>query len=710
MVAEVEFGSSEMRKNSFILRALALAAALLTVGSLALIVAVEPVRWRTEALWRHATGDIPDVTLSELLKMMRPGTKVSFEKLFEGQTIVAVATSPFDTDEGIKAGASIFGERCVSCHGTNAGGGSGPSLRQLAAYKHGASDWAVYRNIAKGIPGSNMPSLGLSFDESWQVVSFLKSLNAINVAMSGARNNDAAELLKNYGGLSYAQLLHAGQDGDEWRTYSRTYNGWRFSPLSQINTHNVGKLRLRWVRQLTTSGTKVEASPIVVNGVMFITEPPSNVLALDAGTGRVLWTYRHPIAERLSVCCGEVNRGVAVLDDKVYVGTLDARLVALEARTGKVVWDIKLGEPRDGYSITGAPLAVHDMIITGMSGSEYGVRGFLLAVDAKTGKTRWRFNTIPGPGEPGHDTWGGDSWKTGGGSTWVTGSFDPQLNLIYWGVANPYPDFDSDARPGDNLYTNSALALDATTGRLKWHFQFTPDSATDWGANQIPILTSINLGGNDTPVIAWGNRNGFYYVLDRRDGRFITGVPFININWAKGLDGSGRPILTPAARVTTGGTLMQPGVGGATNWQPPAFNPESGLFFVHANESAGIYSKSVSKQKRRPYVQTLGGGAQWVGTHSTYVRALKVETGEKVWEYPSMLNGREWYSGLMASAGGLVFGAAAERAFALDAATGKELWSVGTGGEVWQGPVSYSDRGEQVIIFIAGRAVMAFSL
>lgn len=705
-----------MKKPNSLLAVTLLTAVVTIAGIWVLVNSVEPLRWRSAVMFRYVTGGIEDVRFAELMNMLRPGTDYYISRILEGKALSVAVNSPFGTKTGIEAGARIFQERCSFCHGADAGGGGKggvPSLKSRSSYRHGSLDWAIYRAIADGIPGTNMPSVGLSFDESWKVVSFLNSIST-DGDFTGAANSDQQALpvtLMKFKGLPYRQLLEAGHDADEWRTYSRTYSGWRYSPLKQINTDNVGELRLRWMRQLKTASTKIEASPIVVGGVMFITEPPNNVLALEAGTGKVLWTYHHQFREKPAICCGQVNRGVAVLDDMVYVGTLDARLVALEAKTGKIIWDIKLGEPKEGYSSTGAPLAVKDMIITGMAGSEFPTRGFLQAVDAKTGKTRWRFDTIPGPGEPGHGTWGGDSWKTGGGSTWVTGSFDPELNLVYWGVSNPNPDFNGDSRPGDNLYTCSVIAVDATTGKLKWHFQFTPHDEHDWGANQTPVLASVMLNGVGTPVIATANRNGFYYVLDRRDGRFITGVPFMDQNWAEGLDRSGRPILSAASKVTYGGVLTKPDVGGGTNWWPPAFNPDLGLFYVHADESTGIYSKSKSSNaKPGPYALSLGGGTQSVGNRDAFVRALKIATGEKLWEYRSISDGRGMRSGLLTTAGRLVFGAANEKAFALDAATGKELWGVDTGGEVWQGPVSYSIAGEQMVVFISGRTVIAFSL
>jgi alcohol dehydrogenase (cytochrome c) len=696
-----------------IARTVALAAVLLVALLSILVVTVEPLRWRAEVVWRFAGGEITDVKLGELLRMLRPGSGFWLVGVLEGNGLMAVVDNPFESKPDVEAGATLYRQHCSGCHGVDASGGSGPSLQQRAQLKHGSSDWALYRNITDGVAGTVMPAtLTLSFEQTWRVIAFVRSLGTDDAAAAISPGKLAgAKLLAKYADVTYRKLLEAGNDDGEWRMYSRTYDGRRFSPLQQINTANVGKLRLRWIRQLATAESIVEAAPIVVNGVMFITEPPNNVLALDASSGTILWSYRRAFTEHLSLCCGKINRGVAVLDDKVYLATLDAHLVALDAKTGKVVWDVQLAKPSEGYSITGAPLAVRDMIVTGVAGGEFGIRGFLQALDARTGEMRWRFHTIPGPGEPGHESWSTDAWKTGGGPTWVTGSFDPDLNLIYWGVGNPSPNFDGDMRSGDNLYTNSVIAVDAASGRLAWHFQFTPHDEHDWDSNQVPVLASIRLNGVETRVIAWANRNGFYYVLDRRSGRFIAGVPFARQNWATGLDKSGRPTLNPEARVSTGGTLTYPSVSGATNWQSPAFSSTLGLFFVHADEGSSIFSKAHRDDvKRRPYEQYLASGTRKRDGRHTFVRALKVATGERAWQYESMNNEGNWWSGLLATAGGLVFGAAGERAFALDAASGAELWRVRLGGEIYQGPVTYADAGQQIVIFIAGRVVAAFSL
>ena len=308
--------------------------------------------------------------------------------------------------------------------------------------------------------------------------------------------------------LTYERLLKADAEAQNWLTYSGGYNGWRYSKLDQINRSNVRDLKLKWVYQMPVTH-RVETTPLVVDGVMYISEPPSNVVALDPATGRQFWRYQRSIPTKINVCCDQVNRGVAVLDDRVFVGTVDAHLVALQAKTGAVLWDVEVADYRTGHSITSAPLVVKDMVITGISGGEYGIRGFLDAYDVKSGKRRWRFWTIPGPGEEGNESWPGDAWKHGGGSTWVTGAFDPQQNLVIWGTGNPSPNWNGAVRKGDNLFTDSIIALDADNGKLKWYFQIVPHDVYDWDAAQVPVLVDSDWNGKPRKLVYWAHRGGF---------------------------------------------------------------------------------------------------------------------------------------------------------------------------------------------------------
>jgi alcohol dehydrogenase (cytochrome c) len=399
---------------------------------------------------------------------------------------------------------------------------------------------------------------------------------------------------------------------------------------------------------------------------------------------------------------------VAVHRDTVFLGTLDGYLVALRANTGEVLWEIPVADPHQGYTITGAPLAGDQAVFIGTAGGEFGIRGFLDAYDPTTGSRIWRFNTIPGPGEVGHESWKNDAWNTGGGPTWITGSYDSSANLVYWGVGNPAPDFAGDVRPGDNLFTNSVVALHADSGRLAWYFQFTPHDEHDWDSAQTPILADIAVDGRPRKVICWANRNGFYYVLDRVTGEFIVGVPFVELNWARGLDSRGRPILASHNESSSAGRLTRPGANGGTNWQNPAFDPVNALVFVPATEGASVFTRTTDARRGE---RGLYMGSSGIATPVIHVvRALVAATGAKRWEYFSPRVDGLSYSGLLATRGGLVFGASGGSAFALESATGRERWIVPLGGDTRSPPISFSRDGQQVIAVTAGRTLFLFGL
>ena len=383
------------------------------------------------------------------------------------------------------------------------------------------------------------------------------------------------------------RLQRAADEPQNWLTYSGDVRQPASHALRQIDPGNVKNLELKWVLPNQIFGAW-QATPLVVDGVMFVTQRPNDVLAVDAKTGRVFWQYRYAGSPEARVCCGANNRGLAILGSTLFMGTLDGHLVAIDAAGGRPLWNVAIGDPKLGYSITMAPLAVKDKILVGVGGGEYGIRGFVAAFDPASGKELWRFYTVPGPGERGHETWSGDAWKTGGGSVWLTPSYDPALNLTYWGIGNPGPDWNADLRPGDNLYTDSVIALDADTGALKWHFQFTPNDTYDYDAVQVAVLADIQWRGTPTKAMMWANRNGFFYVLDRETGAFLSGTPFVKVNWASGLDAKGRPIATPQPP----GQPTWPGNQGGTNWYSPSFSPRTGLFYVSAWEGyASIFRK-----------------------------------------------------------------------------------------------------------------------
>jgi alcohol dehydrogenase (cytochrome c) len=509
--------------------------------------------------------------------------------------------------------------------------------------------------------------------------------------------------------VRYDRIRSADREPESWLTYSGGYAGHRFSALSEITPVNVSRLRPVWVYQVQESGP-VEATPLVADGVMYMTEARSRVTALDLRTGRSLWRYEPDIPKDVRfIGYGPSNRGVALLDDIVYFGTLTGRLIALDAASGAVRWNIEVADNALSYGITSAPLAIDGKILIGVSGGEAGIRGFIDAYDAKTGRRMWRFYTVPGPEAPGHNTWPpGDSWKTGGGSTWLTGSYDPDLNLVYWGTGNPSPDWNGDTRRGDNLYTCSLVALDVASGTLRWHFQFTPHDTHDWDSNQIPIIVDATINGRPRKLVVVANRNGFYYVLDRTTGEFLKGTAYAKQTWARGLDEHGKPVVIPGTEPSESGTLVWPSLQGATNWFSPAYDPRNQMLFVPIREMASTYFKrDVSYEPGKAF---LGGGEIVKPGDEVFgaVRALDVLTGELRWEHRLL---SPLWAGLMATAGGLVFGSTNEgNVYALDAKTGRPLWNFQTGGSCGANPVSFQLDTHQHVAVACGQALFVFAL
>ena len=508
--------------------------------------------------------------------------------------------------------------------------------------------------------------------------------------------------------VPYQRLLRAESEPQNWLTYSGNYNAQRYSTLDQINRQNVGQIKPYWMYQLKRPGV-FETTPIVVDGVMYITEPPSTVTALDVRTGRPLWTWSPAIPDDVIIIGSPpVNRGVAILDDTVFAGSVHGHLAALDAKTGALRWDVVVGDNKRGYYLTLAPLALNGKVIVGVSGAEAGIRGFIDAYDAKTGKLAWRTYTIPGPGEKGAETWGGESWAIGGSSTWLTGSFDPALNTLYWTTGNPGPDYDGDVRPGDNLYTCSVLALDPDTGRIKWHFQFTPHDVHDWDSNQIPVLFDDTINGRARKLLAVANRNAFYYVIDRETGEYINATPYATQNWATGIDAKGRPIALANKEPSVGGTTVFPNLQGSANWYSPSYSPQTKLFYQFTREMSTTYYRGQAKYLAGQ-AYTAGGGVAVNGDNAyAAVRALEGTTGKLRWEFKVLQPGM---NGLLATAGGLVFGGTAEgNFFALDAANGKPMWDLQLGGEIHANPMSFAVDGKQYVAIPAGWTLYVFGL
>jgi alcohol dehydrogenase (cytochrome c) len=508
--------------------------------------------------------------------------------------------------------------------------------------------------------------------------------------------------------LSDQELL-VQPTGANWTSYNGDYTGRRFSGLREINIANVAKLRAAWVFHPGNSQT-LEATPVVINGMMYVTSS-NDVFALDARTGRGVWHYQRPVSSGLlDDAAAHKNRGVAVWQHFVYVETDDAHLLCLDARSGGLRWDIEYADKNKHYGATGAPLVVKGAVVVGTSGGDSGVRGFLAAYEAMTGKLKWKFWTIPGPGEFGSSSWPGYAYLHGGGTTWMPGTYDPELNTLYWTTSNPAPDFVGDPRPGDDLYTDCVLALDPDTGKLKWYFQFTPHDLFDYDAVETPILADEQESGTTRHLLLQANRNGFFYVLDRTNGKFLHATPFLDkLNWAKEVDSSGRPIVSgriPAAQ----GELICPGIDGATNWFSPSYNPETRLFYVMALESCNLYfAKPEAFAKGQTYYDTGTKLAPDEHAHKNLL-ALSIEDGKPAWRYAQVGQGDSW-GGTLTTAGGLVFfGDDAGSLEAVDAASGRLHWHFNTGQKMRASPMTYAVEGIQYVAVAAGGDVFSFAL
>ena len=507
-----------------------------------------------------------------------------------------------------------------------------------------------------------------------------------------------------------AQDLLIQPPGTNWISYNGDYSGRRYSGLSEINPTNVSQLRATWVFHAQNSNW-LETTPVVVNGMMFVTAA-NDVFALDARTGRVVWHHARPISEGLiDDASRHLNRGVAIWRDRVYMETDNAHLLCLDARSGNQIWDVAYADWNQNYGATSAPLVVKDKVLVGTSGGDDGVRGFVAAYDAVSGKLAWRFWTIPGPGEFGSNSWPGKAYLHGGGTTWMPGTFDPALNLMFWGTSNPAPDFNDDLRPGDNLYTDCMLALDPDTGKLKWYFQFTPHDLFDYDAVETPMLIDAVYQGVPRKLLVQANRNGFLYVLDRKNGKFLSATRFVDkLNWAKGVDEQGRPIRTDLRPVPAGARVC-PGYSGATNWYAPSYNESTHLAYFLALEECETYFSQRSQPFREGKEYYSTGVKHIPGEASQKVLvAFSLDAGAIAWKYPQTGRGHS-SGGTMTNAGGLLFfGDDAGSFEAVDAQTGKPLWHFNTGQDMSASPMTYAIEGKQYVAIAAGSDVFSFTL
>ena len=541
----------------------------------------------------------------------------------------------------------------------------------------------------------------LSPVELQNVVAYLKTLNGRDLAKTIAAPIPA-------GAVTAERLRNADDEPHNWMMYWGNYQGTHFSKLDQIKPGNAKLLQAQWTAQLP--GDQVlQTTPIVIDGVMYTSGPPGQVFALDARTGRQIWRYERKMKSTHAYAINQSNRGVTVLGNRVFFGTLDAALVALDARNGLPLWETQLADVQLGHSLTSPPLAVGNKIITGISGGEFPIRGFIDAYDPATGQRLWRFYTIPGPGEPGNDTWLGDSWKEGGSATWLTGTYDPESNVLYWPTGNPAPAINGDVRLGDNLYSASVVALNPDTGKLIWHYQFTPNDTHDWDSTEDVMLVDRVFKGERRKLLLHGDRNGFLYALDRTNGKFISAYPFIKQTWNKGFDDQGRPIPVEGWRASEKGSVdIFPGMGGGTNYQAPSYDPASGWFILAYMESGQKYfSTPVTPEPGRQY---QGGRAVRLDAPARAgIKAVDPETGETKWDFP-LIQG-SLTNGVLATAGGVVLAASADgNLIVLESKTGKYLWRFQTGGAMAASPISYAIDGRQFVAVASGNVVYSFAL
>ncbi len=531
-----------------------------------------------------------------------------------------------------------------------------------------------------------------------------------------SRDASTARSSADAGGVTFDRLVKADAEPQNWFMYWGNFQGTHYSGQKQITPANVGQLQTAWAFQMPGSSV-LEATPIVVDGVMYTTQP-GEVVALDARSGRQIWRYSRPQKIRNPYEINPYNRGVSISGNRLFVGTLDAALVAIDARNGLPLWEVQVADTMLGYSLTSAPLIVKDKVLVGITGGEFGARGFLDAYDIATGKQLWRWYSVPGPGEFGHDTWLGDSWELGGSPMWLTGSYDPELNTVYWTVGNPGPQIDRSARGElDNLFSDSVVAIDPDTGQRKWHYQFTPNDGHDWDSAQDLLLVDRVWHGAMRKLLLHADRNGHFYVLDRTSGKFLSGTPFVYQNWNSGFDANGRPIQVPGSNSSREGSFfVYPTLGGGTNFQAPSYSPLTGWMYLEYAESGQQYvSTAVPFEAGRQYIGrtnlTTGAATPKPGepAPSSGIKALDPETGKTMWDFKTFQGSTT--NGVLATAGNVLFGAIRDgNLVALDAKSGRHLWHMQTGGNLAASPMSYAVNGRQFVAIAAGNVVYALAL
>ena len=640
--------------------------------------------------------------------------------------LLAAASSDAQTPE---SGRRQYDTLCSRCHGGDGRGGElGPAIStRLGSH----TDRELAALIRQGLPGKGMPGVAVPDAAMRRLLAFVRTLGSsepdppasITVkttdgqVLEGHALNQTSHDLQLAAGDTRVHLLR--RDGEryrpvtsqaDWPTYNGQIGGNRYSTIDQINRSSVARLAPAWVFTIPDS-SRLEVTPVVVGGIMYVTTA-NECYALDAGSGRRIWHFKRPRTKGLAGdAAAGINRGVAVAGDRVFMATDHAHLVALDRFSGKLLWDATMADWRQNYGATSAPLAVGDLVISGTSGGDEGIRGFVAAFDQATGREVWRFWTVPRPGEPGAETWRGKAIDHPCAATWLTGTYDPALDIVYWPTGNPCPDYDGRERLGDNLYSDAIVALDARSGRLKWYFQFTPHDVWDWDAQQPPVLIDATWRGQPRTLLLHANRNGFFYVLDRSSGALLMAEAFVkNLTWARAIGSDGRPVLNPGQEPTRTGTKVCPAVEGATNWFSTAFSPATGLYYVQTLESCSIYTQAPDTWRAgRSYY--AGSTRQPAGERGQkFLRAIQIESGAIAWELPQTGPANSW-GGVLASAGGLVFfGEDSGALMAVDATTGEPLWQFQTNATWKASPMTYVFDGRQHIAVAAGPNILAFAL
>lgn len=651
---------------------------------------------------------------------------------FRAQAILVLACASFALAQAPDGRASFL-SRCSGCHGADGNGGEhAPSIRPSLASKNDDELKSIVRD---GVPRKGMPAFQqLQPADLTALVAYMRAmprgrrgfapvkmtvklvdgteLEGLAFASTGRelqlRTADGKMRLLRKSGEQY-RLVTTQSD---WPSMHGHLSGNRYSAMTQINRENVARMAVKWVYAVPNAG-RLQGTPQVYDGVMYVANT-NTVIALDAGSGARLWEYTRPPTQGLigNARSPGNNRSVSVAGDKVFMQTDHAHLVALNRHTGQLLWDTEMADFKLNYNATGSLLAVENLVVAGTAGGEEGVRGFLAAYDQESGKEVWRFWTIPARGEPGSETWDGPDIDHGGGPTWLTGSYDPESKTVYWPTGNAGPDFNGDNRKGDNLYTCSILALDVTTGKLKWHFQPTPHDEWDWDAVQPLVLVDTTWRGAPRKLLLQANRNGFLYVLDRTDGKMLLASPLVNkLTWAKGIASDGRPIMNPNQVPTPDGTLICPAVEGAANFFSSSFNPATRLFYVNTLERCAVYTRRASGEWRAGRGYSGGGGRRDPNDQPRKIlRAFNIETGKAEWELPQEGPGNTW-TGTLSTAGGLViFGDDSGELAAADSGTGRRLWSFPFTENLHASPMTYMFDNKQYVSIVNGSVVYVFGL